>query len=550
MSISIKWYLVADVLALACTALRIRQWYFSRPLWLDEEMILLNVRDRSVSDLVGNLWLDQAAPFGWLALQRVIMTLFGADDRSVRALPVLCGIAVIWVAWWMARRWMNPLAAAAFVGFCGFGQWMNHYALEAKAYSADAFLALALPALTIWATETGTERPLHLRRTAIWWGVAAAAQWFSYGATLVTPACAVVLCATAWRRARWRAATIVASQGLIWLASFGAHYWLSIQDASSDEYLRNYWAAGFPPAAAGAATSLMWLANQAKPLASHPGGTALWLPFWLAAGYGTAKLLLKRPVVGLVILFVPVSGFLLALMRQAPLADRLALWTTPALYAAVAIAVGDVLEHRRPERSLRAWAVFGMAIVFTLVAWRVSADLISRGRDGVFLARDNHGLDDARGMRLLMRQRQPGDVLLTTHFGLPAVWWYGDVDVSDPHQGARFPDGAPLFEVRHVGFGVEGCRRSTQLRALSIAFVGAPRAMVFLGFDSNSPLGFQQMVLDHLARLGARTFYSRVESEGIVAIYDLRVPPDSPVEDQDQRPALTGCVSTRPARRW
>jgi hypothetical protein len=42
----------------------------ARPLWVDEEMLLLNVRDRRFTQLAGALWLDQSAPLGWLALER------------------------------------------------------------------------------------------------------------------------------------------------------------------------------------------------------------------------------------------------------------------------------------------------------------------------------------------------------------------------------------------------------------------------------------------------------------------------------------------------
>ena len=107
--------LVAGLLALAGTALKIYQWYFSRPVWLDEQMVLLNARDRTLTELMRPLWLDQAAPIGWMTLQHLVIAVFGSSDRAMRAVPVLCGIATIWVAWWMAMRWMRPLAAAVLV---------------------------------------------------------------------------------------------------------------------------------------------------------------------------------------------------------------------------------------------------------------------------------------------------------------------------------------------------------------------------------------------------------------------------------------------------
>jgi hypothetical protein len=87
----------------------IYQWYWTRPLWLDEEMIALNFRDRSVTELAGPLWLHQSAPLGWLVVQRALLLGFDASERTLRALPVLFGIATLWVAVWAGRRWLQPV---------------------------------------------------------------------------------------------------------------------------------------------------------------------------------------------------------------------------------------------------------------------------------------------------------------------------------------------------------------------------------------------------------------------------------------------------------
>ena len=260
--------------AVAGTALKVYQWYFSRPLWLDEQMVLLNVRDRAVTDLIGPLWMDQAAPLGWLVLQRGVVTMIGTSDRDVRALPVLFGIAHA-LGCVVDGPTLDETLRRRHLRRAVRHQSMDDVLrnLEAKPYSADAFCALTLLAFGIWACEATKERPVSLPRIFLWWVIASIAQWVSFAATLVTPACAVVLFAIAWRRAGWRAAAAVAVQGLIWLVSFGVHYTLSIRVASNDPYLRNYWAPGFPPNDAGVTGALRWLMNQGEPLASHPGST-------------------------------------------------------------------------------------------------------------------------------------------------------------------------------------------------------------------------------------------------------------------------------------
>ena len=56
-------------------------------MWVDEEMLGLNVRDRSFTALTGPLWLGQAAPLGWLALERASMLTIGLSVE-VRQIPL------------------------------------------------------------------------------------------------------------------------------------------------------------------------------------------------------------------------------------------------------------------------------------------------------------------------------------------------------------------------------------------------------------------------------------------------------------------------------
>lgn len=59
-----------------------------------------------------------------------------------------------------------------------------------------------------------------------------------------------------------------------------------------------------------------------------------------------------------------------------------------------------------------------------------------------------HQLDDRAAVRWLMSQRKPGDVLMSTHLALSAVWWYGIIPISDQGgAGSVLDDGSPVYEV-------------------------------------------------------------------------------------------------------
>ncbi len=85
------------LIAVAGAGIVLYQWMGARPLWLDEEMIALNFRDRSFAGLGGRLWLDQSAPLGWLALaaagcsssapRNSPFALFPRSSASLRCLP-------------------------------------------------------------------------------------------------------------------------------------------------------------------------------------------------------------------------------------------------------------------------------------------------------------------------------------------------------------------------------------------------------------------------------------------------------------------------------
>ena len=106
-------------------------------------------------------------------------------------------------------------------------------------------------------------------------------------------------------------------------------------------------------------------------------------------------------------------------------------------------------------------------------------------------------------------------------------------------------------------FGSSECRKGEALRDLQETLSGVSRVVVYLGFDSKIPDGFQELTLDRLGRIGARVAY-RDTARASRLIYDLRQPPDIPAgidvtpvaRRTNIRESLDGCVGISPARRW
>jgi hypothetical protein len=328
------------------------------------------------------------------------------------------------------------------------------------------------------------------------------------------------------------------------------------------EYLRAYWWWGLPPASEGLPGTLQWLALRLKPLAENPGGTPLWIAFWLTAGCGIGLAVRGNRPLGLVLLTAPAAAFLLAALRLVPLAERLSLWIVPALYMGVGFAADasirlgrSALAHRQWGPDYHHWLLSALGVLGTVIVLWLGADIFRRGEvDLTNKPRSNHSLDDRAALRFLRARSQPGDVLATVRMGLPAVWWYGGLSVADPTRGSFNPlDGSPVLEIDHHGPGPE-CSSAD----LKSALMGRSRVAVYLGFDSRNPEGLQELVLDTLSQLGTLTTYRWFAEEGRAAIFDLRLPPrpwtvvvtSVSGKPLPEIPRPSGCIGFQTASRW
>ena len=188
-----------------------------------------------------------------------------------------------------------------------------------------------------------------------------------------------------------------------------------------------------------------------------------------------------------------------------------------------------------------------IAVLAALVA-PVSADIVGRGwreyRGGRW-PHSNQGLQDRDAIRWLLARRQPGDVIITTRLGAPALWWYGEVPVHGPSAGGAMPDGTPILEAaREPGHACDS-------GSVTELMCGYRRALVYSGFP-DQPAGFVDLLLDTLAPAGAVAEERHFDLLGHAAVVEL----GSAAAGRARRArvvegvTLDGCVSLAPARRW
>jgi hypothetical protein len=524
--------LIAFVIAAA--VLDLHQLFGAAPLWVDEEMIALNFRDRSFSELGGRLWLEQSAPYGWLVVQRAVLLTLGSSEVALRLVPTLFGTATYIAALWIARRWLTWPAGLGLVLMCIFGRALSHYRVEVKHYSGDAFWALLLPALAVWATE-GAAADDRRRRMVIWWTAAAAGLWLANGALMVVPAGALLILATTLRRDGARAASRQAAWGLVWFTSFVLHYSISLRHTAR---LREYWAPEFPPRAAGWLETLRWFGGRLDRFGPDIVGSDAGVIFWVLVACGLVWS--ARTALGLVFGGIAVSGFVFAVLRLVPLYDRFSLWMVPALYAGIALVIDRAVRSGREAARERNWMRGGWMVAVACASIVVCAGILQRGAARFHMERptSKQGVDDRTAVSWLIGQRQPGDALIATRLGLPALWWYGRISIAgDGGEATR-----AIYEVAYRRQGT-GC-------GLAAALKDHRRVLVYVGFP-DMPKGFDELLFAELDRIGVISAYREEAALSRAAVVDLGAPgPDAPAfVNREPHPAIDGCVGIRNAVR-
>ncbi|MDG4825479.1 hypothetical protein O7635_26835 [Asanoa sp. WMMD1127] len=451
-----RWFRWAD-LALVPLAigvvLFVRRYAAHAPLWLDEQMIARNIRDRGFGELAGALDYNQSAPLGWLWAQHALVAVFGTDEYVLRLLPLLASIGTLVLAWLAGRSWLGPVGAVVLVSFVASNASAIRYAAEVKQYSGDLLWTMSL----LVATMALLERPRPTARQFVWWwSLAAVACLFSMGAMLATPVFAFVVVATVLLRAGWSAAFRAALPFLIWTAVFAGHYLASLRHVLSSDYMATFWGRrGYPPADGSLRRVAHWSWDRlhvlgVDPLSLAPPGEGrshidtVAPIFWLLVAAGCVAAAWQVRPFGALLAGVVVFAYALAFAELVPLYMRMAIWILPAVYVAVAfgadgaarlaLGAGRAMARGAP-RTWRTGAVLTGGVAGAAAALVVLVMLVPLVVGRVGERPPPPGLDERAAVAWAAGQHRPGDLTLVLTTSRHAVGWYAD-DELEPR---RYP---------------------------------------------------------------------------------------------------------------
>jgi len=392
--------------------LRLRAYVFGRSLWLDEAMLGLNITARPFGRLLEPMEFNQAAPIGFLFVQRAAVNLFGGSEYSLRFFPLFCGIASLFLFWKVAESVLAPRTSVIALGLFALADRLVYYSAEAKQYSADVAICVL-----VWWVVTRVEGPGGAPHPRRWWVpavVGAVAIWLSYPVVFILGG--VGLC-WAWLQVRNRhfgELWVSAATGVIWAGSFAAAYALSLRAVSQNARLAEFWSEAAAPLFPRSFEAFMWWIKAVGRIAALPLGREVEELVALGAILGGAVLFRGR-IEWLLRIVIPGTLALVASgLHKYPLADRLWLFMIPGLLILVA-AGSDAFWARTGS----AWPFLGMVFGLLLL-----------GHPTLYaayhLVRPQQVEETRPLLQYLAQERRAGDVLYLYYGSGPAARYYAE----------------------------------------------------------------------------------------------------------------------------
>lgn len=469
-----RWLLVLT--ALAGAGVRVAVYLQNRSFFLDEANLARNIAERSLGDLTQPLHYEQFAPLVFLWLSKINALLLGNTEYALRLLPLLAGLAAIFIFYKITTRLIPSLPARWLaVWVFAFHSGLLRYASECKQYGTDVFAAL----LAIWLALRQEQRPFGWRDFLGWSVLGLALIWFSMPVVFVLSGVGLYWLFLYWRKKDRKSLALVAASIALWLAGFAVFFFTMLKNDAESDYLRQYHQPYFLPLLPlSAAEWKQWGGLLLQLIKSFSGHTAvaqaIGLLGLLAAWVHWAR---RRPELA-ILLGIPLLACLaVSGLHYYSLISRLTLFLVPFLLLTSAYGWHVIWEKAGP----RLKAVVAACLV-----------LMASGHDTYRYFRQPFETDGLRqALAFVEARQQPADGLYLWKWAVPGYDFY-----------TRLHERPMSFEVAELVKSEQ--RFGEDLRQLSDKSPSLERVwLVYNHLMSRSSLDEMEQELAQFRRLGS-----------------------------------------------
>lgn len=305
---------------------RLRAYFHNRSLWFDEALLANNIIDLSFVELTGVLPNNQAAPVGFLFLQKILVVGLGTSEYVLRLWPLLAGLLSLLLFYRLSQKLLSAEFALVALAFFVFCQPHIYYSTEVKQYSTDVLAAILVWGSTVQVLENKSQRYLwqHISLGVL-------LVWFSQPVVFVLAASFSALSLQAYQEKNSTLAKYLLCIGSCWAASFLIYFFGFLKPSIANNDLQDFHTAYFMPLNIFAKTSWEWYANAWFSLFRNPVGIFF---KYLGGSVGLVGLFVafRQRKIWLVLLLFPVGlAFAASALHQYSTIPRLLLFAMPGL---------------------------------------------------------------------------------------------------------------------------------------------------------------------------------------------------------------------------
>ncbi len=392
-------------------AVRLVQYLSNRSLWGDEASISLNIINRSYRELLTPLSHNQAAPPGFLTVEKLAVQLFGNNEYSLRFFPFICGAIALFAFAWIVAYYTSKITAAIAISFFACLPYLVYYATEVKQYSSDVAIALLLFILLIsFRTQLLNRNQIILLSL-----FGSIAIWFSHPSIFILSGVELssLIILPASRRWSWLMRRLPVY--LSWLTSFILLYWLTIRPTLKNDVLTASFEGRYPESW----FDLLWLFDALgrffyRPLGffGFTDGIAI-----LAFLLGCIALYRQNKTFLLTLISPFITTLLAAYLHKYPFRERLILFLAPFAVIIIAKGISWMIESRFLQ--FRGVSLFGVSLLAILLVPRaISASEVFMQPNTVAEIRPI--------LQSIQQQKKPQDMLYVYPSGANQFRYYAD----------------------------------------------------------------------------------------------------------------------------
>ncbi len=235
--------------------LRVVQYLYNRSIWLDESFIALNVMNRSFLELLKPLDFGQAAPLGFVLIEKIMTSIFGNGEYALRLFPLISGIISIFLFYGIIKRWLDekvvPIALILFV----ISERLIYFSSEVKQYSSDVIVSLLLLFVFIIYLE---KEDVKFSDFVIPGLIGSLAIWFSFSSFFILTGFGITIFLIYIKKREYYKLRPLFLIFFLWGISFILNFLFSLNEISMGQALLEYFQYDFMPLSIKSFQDIFW----------------------------------------------------------------------------------------------------------------------------------------------------------------------------------------------------------------------------------------------------------------------------------------------------